>query len=103
MPFDGTISTTTLNRARLIEALRNVPQDHTWDFGSIYREVLPIDLFDPRPNCGTTGCAIGIGKKIGLWDNTEGIVSSVIKKSVAPALGYNSDLFRRHTMPADPF
>ena len=82
MPFDGIDATPALNRARLIEALRDVPPKHMWNFGTVYRE--PDAL---RHECHTTGCAIGLGKVIGLWDQVDGTLRNIIQQTVAPRLG----------------
>lgn len=69
MPFDGTISTHALNRARLIEALRN-DKEWKWNF------------------CKSSGCAIGMAATI--WSEVRDTKDSRVIP-LANLLGINLD------------
>jgi hypothetical protein len=63
MPFDGSqIETPTLRRAMLIDALRHpMPDGWIWNFE-----------FQQRAHiCGSAGCALGLARKLGLWNGRE--------------------------------
>lgn len=54
MPFDGAEEKVAARTRgyQLVEALKNLPENFTWDYGEIYNE--------NHPTCGTLGCALGL-------------------------------------------
>lgn len=90
MPFDG-VETVQVNRARLIEALREMPENFVWDL-SKWRE---------KTACKTTGCAVGLAIEIGLIDQLHW---SIVPTSVlADKIGISRDQAREIFNPATFF
>jgi hypothetical protein len=84
MPYDG-VDITTVNRVRLIEALRDIPVNFRWNF----------ETWHAPSQCGTVGCAVGLAKEIGLIKDVDDF------KEFASTLGLNiylaRDIFNPYT------
>jgi hypothetical protein len=83
MPLDG-VSPHFLARARLIDALRDLPSTHEWDFKMGFA----------HKDCGTLGCAMGLAVAIGLLRDTEIYAGFSSLANMAVVLGLSSESLR---------